>query len=547
MYTNCEYFNWNLKDSAADSKLKLLKDGEVFGEEKPGGEKRIHIGSSANRAKFDSFFFPTNEDKVLFEFSKSDLLLYMIDARDEYMHPKQKYRLDISHFYDDLLKETLSIEAETLYVRFETNIDKRYYLARPKGDEFYTNYNFISKICLPYVTEFVFIRAVDETGVYHFFLKPKFVKVSPSAEGIQADVVNKYKENTGSTSQKIYYGCPGTGKSFTIKLDTEGENGEKVIWYNKATKEDKACARFEGTPSDDEKKSLTNNIFRTTFHPDYDYATFVGCYKPVKNPDEGLDYKFVPQVFTNAYICALRHPEDPVYLIIEEINRGNCAQIFGDLFQLLDRTNGVSDYEIKPDTELAKYLASEGIPSETLCLPDNLHIYATMNTSDQSLFPMDSAFKRRWAMEYKPIDYNQKKASKFTFDIAGEEHSWIKFLKKVNDLILDATDSEDKQMGEFFIKGNVTEKEFTNKVMFYLWNDVCKDLYNPRRVQAPYFLRVAEKLETEKNDYFTFAELFSERNKDSRLLKQFLAYVDKKYEENHPELSKAAEAAVPTE
>lgn len=354
-------------------------------------------------------------------------------------------------------------------------------------------------------------------------------------------------KNTSPAAQAIYYGCPGTGKSFTIKLDTEGENGEKVIWYNKATKEDKACARFEGTPSDDEKKSLTNNIFRTTFHPDYDYATFVGCYKPVKNPDEGLDYKFVPQVFTNAYICALRHPEDPVYLIIEEINRGNCAQIFGDLFQLLDRTNGVSDYEIKPDTELAKYLASEGIPSETLCLPDNLHIYATMNTSDQSLFPMDSAFKRRWAMEYKPIDYNQKKASKFTFDIAGEEHSWIKFLKKVNDLILDATDSEDKQMGEFFIKGNVTEKEFTNKVMFYLWNDVCKDLYNPRRVQAPYFLRVAEKLETEKNDYFTFAELFSERNKDSRLLKQFLAYVDKKYEENHPELSKAAEAAVPTE
>lgn len=339
-----------------------------------------------------------------------------------------------------------------------------------------------------------------------------------------------------NTIQTIYYGCPGTGKSYQVKCDTEGKYSTDIIWYQKPTDEDKSCKKFEGIPTDEEKKNLTNNIFRTTFHPDYDYATFVGCYKPVKERD-AIDYKFIPQVFTNAYVCAYRHREDPIYLIIEEINRGNCAQIFGDLFQLLDRTNGESDYAIKPDTELAKYLASQGVPSEELKLPDNLHIYATMNTSDQSLFPMDSAFKRRWAMEYMPINYTQKKASTFTIEVAGKKYPWIKFLEMVNERIVNATDSEDKQMGEFFIKGDVDEREFKNKVMFYLWNDVCKDLYNPRHVQGAFFLRVKNKLETEKNDYFTFAELFSDRNENSRLLTEFFSYLESKYQEVKPEFT----------
>lgn len=342
--------------------------------------------------------------------------------------------------------------------------------------------------------------------------------------------------NSDNPAQMIYYGCPGTGKSYQVQMIAEGEKGKKIIWYKQPEEGKKVGEKFVGEPSDEEKKLLTNNIFRTTFHPDYDYATFVGCYRPVKNDDGMLDYRFIPQVFTNAYVSALRHPKDDTYLIIEEINRGNCAQIFGDLFQLLDRTNGKSDYEIKPDAELAKYLASEGVPSESLKLPKNLHIYATMNTSDQSLFPMDSAFKRRWAMEYLPIDYNQPKAKKFTIGIGDGTYPWIGFLQMVNEMILNATDSEDKQMGEFFIKSSVSEKEFINKVMFYLWNDVCKDLYNPRRVQAQYFLRVKNLLDGEKNDYFTFAELFSDRNGNSRLLKEFFMYLEEKFKENHKDI-----------
>ena len=341
-------------------------------------------------------------------------------------------------------------------------------------------------------------------------------------------------ESDADCVQTIVYGCPGTGKSHMVKGETEGEHGEKTIWY------DESGARVE-FPTEEQKKTFSNNIFRTTFHPDYDYATFVGCYKPVKDEGGALDYKFVPQVFTNAYVTALRHPEDPVYLIIEEINRGNCAQIFGDLFQLLDRTAGVSDFVIKPDTELSKYLKSEKVPSESLCLPANLHIYATMNTSDQSLFPMDSAFKRRWAMEYKPIEYEHPVASKFTVTIAGKTYKWVDFLKWANFKIREATNSEDKQMGEFFIKSkNIEEKEFVNKVMFYLWNDVCKDYYNPRRVTQQFFMRITSPNENEQ-DYFTFAELFDKkRNAGSRLLTGFMDYLKAAYLEKHPDEADSA-------
>lgn len=340
---------------------------------------------------------------------------------------------------------------------------------------------------------------------------------------------------SSSPAQTIYYGCPGSGKSHEVNVIAEGEHKEKLIWYKKATDTDKSCPRILN-PTPEEQKSLTNNVFRTTFHPDYDHATFVGCYKPVK--DNGtLDYKFVPQVFTNAYVCALRHPDDPIYLIIEEINRGNCAQIFGDLFQLLDRKDGVSEYPIKPDTELAKYLAGEKVPSEELSLPANLNIYATMNTSDQSLFPMDSAFKRRWQMVYKPIEYTNKKAAGFKIHMGNETYPWIGFLKMANERILDATDSEDKQMGEFFIKGddkgNISEDNFKNKVMFYIWNDVCKDHYTARRPNGKFFMKLAIPQEGEK-EYFTFVDLFdNERNKDSRLLKEFILFLEKKYLEDH--------------
>lgn len=320
-------------------------------------------------------------------------------------------------------------------------------------------------------------------------VKPLFrpnVQIIPISEDSYSSIVNDLLSqqiigknsniSQKNTSQKItdgfqtiYYGAPGTGKSHEVKCMT----GEINI---------------QNLP----------NVFRTTFHPDTDYATFVGCYKPTMRElhnslESQIAYSFVPQVFTEAYIYAYQNPKEKTYLVIEEINRGNCAQIFGDLFQLLDRKeNGTSEYSIKADTDLANYLESQGLEGKKLCLPSNFYILATMNTSDQSLFPMDSAFKRRWDWKYVPISYTESKSSAFTIDIDGKKYSWVEFIKAVNKRIFDITQSEDKEMGNFFIKSSINTEQFKSKVMFYLWNEVLRD-------------------EVENNKYFFYSE-----NKDGQ-------------------------------
>lgn len=286
--------------------------------------------------------------------------------------------------------------------------------------------------------------------------------------------------------QQIFYGAPGTGKSNTIKCEVDQKDLPRV---------------------------------RTTFHPDSDYSTFVGAYKPtsvevpemtkigtkavpVENPDgtprmeKKIVYEFVPQAFLKAYTGAWKNQDEPFFLIIEEINRGNCAQIFGDLFQLLDRNDetGLSDYPISPDEDIQKFLLTDkkfgfaalteeqkaAIPEEVLSgelmiLPKNLHIWATMNTSDQSLFPIDSAFKRRWDWQYMPIS-NGKKG--WLIEANGKRYDWWQFLQKINDKIGSTTNSEDKKLGYFFCKaknGVIDADTFVGKVVFYIWNDVFKD------------------------------------------------------------------------
>lgn len=358
--------------------------------------------------------------------------------------------------------------------------------------------------------------------------------------------------------QQIFYGAPGTGKSHTI-----------------------------------DKEISEDNSIRTTFHPDSDYASFVGCYKPSmernieqlynkeeliskltelkkqgvtyapqkfgaqywyslkrlttqnkkdiltacemsdtytvefdkgiavgeelrnKSKEAKIVYKFIPQAFLKAYIksWSVYDPkkDNPFYLVIEEINRGNCAQIFGDLFQLLDRNNmGASSYSINADDDIRHFIDEEdggfkGLSEEQkkiisefvlvkdtgkeenigeailngtkLLLPPNMRIWATMNTSDQSLFPIDSAFKRRWDWKYIPIEYDKEN---WVFEVGGKHYNWGEFLSKINPEIYTITESPDKQMGYYFAKANLTtgiisQDTFVNKVLFYLWADVFKD------------------------------------------------------------------------
>lgn len=309
-----------------------------------------------------------------------------------------------------------------------------------------------------------------------------------------------------SWEQIIYFGAPGSGKSFEVK---------RIV-------EEIKLSKFK----DDEKK---NHFVRTTFHPDYDYSGFVGTYKPYlelfinKDGDEEkkITYKFVPQAFTDIYVKAWKDLSNPYYLIIEEINRGNCAQIFGDLFQLLDRNKktGMSDYQITPNIDLKEFLSNElgednpGIING-MQLPPNLSIYATMNTSDQSLFPMDSAFKRRWSWEYVPINYKDAKSSAFNLLINDlQDNNWISFLEKINKIIIEKTDSEDKQMGNFFIKGDINEKEFKDKVMFYLWSEICKDSFH---TNDNFFRTKARE--------FSYNELYGEEGHN--LLLGFFEYIN---------------------
>lgn len=299
-------------------------------------------------------------------------------------------------------------------------------------------------------------------------------------DGLEDIALSSSESYDEFSRQIIYYGAPGTGKSHSVKCEIKA-------WEEKG------------------------RVVRTTFHPDSDYSTFVGAYKPTTESVQRYDiynkpmtkdgqpvmeqiitYEFVAQAFLQAYIDAWKNREEPEFLIIEEINRGNCAQIFGDLFQLLDRgDDGYSEYSVRADKDLQKHLTNafadvvlDDYPKvksgEVLILPKNLYLRATMNTSDQSLFPIDSAFKRRWDWKYVPIAKGNDNGVELDWVIAidSEKYDWWTFIETVNKHIFGTTNSEDKQLGFFFCKakGNIIDAEtFVGKVIFYLWNDVFKD------------------------------------------------------------------------
>ena len=405
--------------------------------------------------------------------------------------------------------------------------------------------------------------------------------VSKDNEVFHVDLVNGYKEiiknkymtkkeyfdlfsdiqitnHDDEPRQQIYYGAPGTGKSYWIDQLTENDN-----------------------------------VIRTTFHPDSDYSTFVGTYKPtmgkgkvygaqgplteiingdtVNIEEPKITYGFVMQAFLKAYLSAWKKMSiggnriEPQFLIIEEINRGNCAQIFGDLFQLLDRgSNNYSTYPIEADTDLQRAISKafkdnrlyklvndinvdgcvKGYNSNygatlskdiqegrILLLPPNLYIWATMNTSDQSLFPIDSAFKRRWEWKYMKIK-NEGKEWKIDVKIKnanGEEKlvEWWDFIRKVNDIIASMTSSADKQLGYFFCKADKKTPEkasepnsendlisvdtFVSKVLFYLWNDVFKD-YGFEDASLFQYAKTEDGKEMKKD--LTFPDFYKEDSND---------------------------------
>lgn len=307
-------------------------------------------------------------------------------------------------------------------------------------------------------------------------------------------------DSIGQPRNLIYFGAPGTGKSYSLNK-LAGDHFDKA------------------------------HTRRVTFHPDYSYASFVGCYKPTmrwpkQRDDESLSenmgrpyvsYEFVPGPLVKSYVEAMTHPDENFLLIVEEINRANPAATFGDVFQLLDRNgDGVSEYGVDVSVDLGEYLWREfchasgradevpGLYSHeenaahrvnTMRLPSNLYIWATMNSADQGVFPMDTAFKRRWGFRYMGIDEGEGKYAGKVVRIGSKREpvEWNDLRHAINGLLKGkARVNEDKLLGPFFLKESTLDDDeafdeaFKSKVLLYLYEDAAK-MKRPKVFRHPDF------------------------------------------------------------
>lgn len=296
--------------------------------------------------------------------------------------------------------------------------------------------------------------------------------INPKSETVLKEKI-QIKYETGYKSpyeyNRIIFGAPGTGKSYNLNKDR--------------------------------MKLLQNGgaYERVTFYPDYMHSQFIGSYRPVTDESGTVQYNYVPGPFMRALVEAYKRgsvsPAEPVVLIIEEINRANAAAVFGELFQLLDRNpiTNVSEFEVHIGKEVSKYLADElgGNPSEYtfIKIPDNMFIWATMNSADQGVFPLDTAFKRRWSFTYLDINAGQGSMLSGKFRVGDSVISWNGLRRAINAKLSDEKINvrEDKLLGPFFLNVQALKlkegffedndtfiKMFENKVLMYLFEDVTK-------------------------------------------------------------------------
>lgn len=350
-------------------------------------------------------------------------------------------------------------------VRINDESTTRYYLYRMDGTK-----NFI-------IRDFL----IGEYSVLHFIkndngeiiIKPVLNIVKKEDNMFEASPSTQTPQQTisfiNNHDQTIYYGVPGSGKSHKIDEITKNFSEEQKI--------------------------------RVVFHPEYTNADFVGQILPCLTSD-GIEYRFKAGPFSRILKKAYQNPDKPHYLIIEEINRGNAAAIFGDLFQLLDRdSKGWSSYKIenldinsfirsKDSTYSdAKIESSVNVGGYTwtentgIRLPPNLSLLATMNTSDQNVFTLDNAFQRRWDMELVPNSCSDSTQMKAKISVKEKTITWESFQSKINEVIAEKgnesgfSSMEDKRLGCWFIKNNekgIDPEKFANKVLKYLWDDAFK-------------------------------------------------------------------------
>lgn len=346
-------------------------------------------------------------------------------------------------------------------------------LMGPKNDSYRININNNIKLrssLLDIITYNKYFNFSNELNKTEFKEKSKeFIQYMDVDKSDKLDMERKVINDKSLKYNKIVFGAPGTGKSFTLES---------------------------------QKKQFGENYERVTFHPSYSYAQFVGTYKPTqKLTCEGeITYKFVPGPFLRVLVKAYKslmvdEKPEKFLLLIEEINRANVATVFGDVFQLLDRDDGISVYSISPSEDmklfLAKELQCEVYDINEMKIPSNMYIWATMNSADQGVFPMDTAFKRRWDFEYTDIDNNEGDIENVKVRLGEDGHlvNWNDLRKEINELLLDKCKvNEDKLLGPFFLSKSTLKCEdgsdivknntdfinsFKSKVIMYLFEDAA--------------------------------------------------------------------------
>lgn len=446
-----------------------------------------HI-SEGNISKFCEKFIDLLEDF----YQKYDDFKFIMDKKFhiDYQTPGNKKKLPFGYLSDESLKlKDKEIVRDFIKGLYNSNNGVTGDIKISKNQNFYV-FSGKANIVVKNLEQIMKDIAKNIDDMEITFNEIEYFEIK---KGEDMDIKNNTNLNIDFYN-KIIFGPTGTGKS---KLAEE--------YANKIT----------------ENK---NNILRVTFHPEYGYSDFFGQYKPVVyetnhgsttvyspyNKGQSIDilqsfvtYSFNHGIFLECLIKALSEKDSTFVLLIDEINRGNCASIFGDLLQLLDRDeNGQSKYELSMSLEIKRYLVflnntaqknshdvikginninlkrslDELLENDKIYIPKNLIIIGTMNTSDQSLYPMDSAFKRRWDMEYLQVDYENKNIT-----IENSKQKWANVLNKVNENIIKELNSEDKTVGQWFlmpVKNQIKEKDIKNKLLSYLYFDVYKHYDN---------------------------------------------------------------------
>lgn len=385
----------------------------------------------------------------------------------------------ILNFPDSKDKFHRNVESEAKRVEYCKMVNEIYgFRGRNKNpeDADYTpnaNYRFITTL-----KELGFIEKTNNnSSIDEYELTEKGIEILKLIEfnlGNVDDTDEAESEPTNNQNMKeinhphnrILFGAPGTGKSHTLKKNSKESFKEE-------------------------------NVERVTFHPNYSYSQFVGTYKPKPVTVGGTDitYEYVSGPFLRQLVAAIKSmnesknqgtiPENYL-LIIEEINRANVASVFGDIFQLLDRDGGESEYSITTSEDMRAHLSDKlgGNKEEykSIKLPSNFYIWATMNSADQGVFPMDTAFKRRWSFEYIDIDAGEEKIEDIIVELGKnkEKVKWNKLRNKINDKLINLNINEDKLLGPFFLSIEELQNQskfdsaFKSKLLMYLYEDVLR-------------------------------------------------------------------------